>query len=300
MDSAPGISEVLGQWVFDPFWIVLLVATASAYGVAFAKSRRGSSVHPRYRLVLFMVGVAFAGLATLSPIAHYSGGLLWANFTGFLLITMVAPPLMLLGAPLTLAFRISGSGKRRLLRTMYRSKIVTALTFPIVSWLLFAVATYVWQFTSLTDEAVHNAPLRLIQQFTLLLVGFVFWTPALAADPVRWRIPYPLRALYVFVEMTHKGLFGGMFLSMSTAMHTDFARGAPSWAPSALTDQRISILILWIGGNMIFLVALVGLILRWTAYEGRNQHRTDIRLRLQREARQRRRAALDQIFTRSV
>ncbi len=113
-------------------------------------------------------------------------------------------------------------------------------------------------------------------------------------------MPYPLRSLYVFVEMTHKGLFGGMFLSMTTAMHSDFAAGAPGWAPNALTDQRISILILWIGGNMIFLVALIGLVLKWVAYERRNQHRTDRRLALQREAARKRRAALDQVFTRGV
>lgn len=300
MDSAPSLAEVLRQWVFDPFWIVVLLGSGTAYVMAYRASRRSSVRHPAFRLGLFMAGLAVAAIATLSPIAHYSGQLLWVDFTGFLLLTMITPPLVLLGAPLTLAFRVSSPRGRKLLRGMYRSRPVTVLTFPVVSWLLFAVLTYVWQFSSLTDEAATNAPLRALQQFTLLLVGLIFWTPALAADPLRWRLPYPLRSLYVFVEMTHKGLFGGMFLSMTSAMHSDFAAGAPSWAPSALTDQRISILILWIGGNMIFVGALAGLILRWVAYEHRNQHRVDLRLALQREALRKHRAALDKVFTRGI
>jgi hypothetical protein len=67
-----------------------------------------------------------------------------------------------------------------------------------------------------------------------------------------------------------------------------------------LLDQRIAILILWIGGNLIFLVALVAMVFGWVAYERRNQERTDRRLRLQNEARAKRRAALDQVFHKPI
>ncbi len=300
MQDAPGLAEIARQWVFDPFWVAVLAAGMAAYAIAFRRSRRGSFVHPSSRLVLFVAGVAAIAVAVFSPLAHYGNELLWANFTGFLLLTMIAPPLLLLSAPLTLAFRASGPRRRKVLRGIYRSKLVTILTFPAASWLLFAVVTYVWQFTSLTDDAAAHALLRTFQQFTLLLVGIMFWMPGLAADPVRWRLPYPLRALYILLEMTHKGLFGGMFLSMNSAMHSGFASAAPAWAPSALTDQRIAILILWIGGNLIFLVALIGLVFRWVAYEQRNQRRTDLRLRLQQERAKKRRAALEQVFNRPV
>ena len=300
METTPSFAEIAGQWVLDPFWILVLAGAFGAYSLAFQRSRRLQLAHPIQRFWLFAAGTMVAGLAVLSPVAHFSQDLLWLDFTGFLMLTMIAPPLLLLGAPLTLAFRVSGSVRRRSLRRLYRSKPVAALTFPVASWLLFAVATYLWQFTSLTDEAAQHHSIRTAQQASLLCVGLLFWLPAIAADPARWRLAYPLRALYVFVEMTHKGLFGGMFLSMNTAMHSGFANAAPAWAPDALTDQRIAILILWIGGNLVFLVALVALVLRWVAYERRNQHRTDLRLSLQQEAARKRRAALEKVFTRPV
>jgi putative copper resistance protein D len=300
MESAPGIAEVARQWLFSPAWLVLFVAVAGSYLWAFRRASASGFNHPKWRMFLFGLGLAALAVGTVSPVAHYGRQVLWVDFTGFLLITMIAPPLMLLGAPLTLAFRASAPKRRKTLRRLYRSKFAAIVTFPVATWLTFAVTTYLWQFTSLTDLAARDDLARHLQQFSLALVGLLFWLPAISADPVRWRLAYPLRALYVFVEMTHKGLFGGMFLGMNTAMHGDFARNSPTWAPDAITDQRIAILILWIGGNLVFLAALIGIVFRWVAYEQRNQRRTDLRLRLARERARRKRAALEQVFTRPV
>ena len=93
---------------------------------------------------------------------------------------------------------------------------------------------------------------------------------------------------------------GGMFLSMTSAVHGDLSANAPAWAPAPLTDQRLGILILWIGGNVIFLAALIMLIAGWMQYEKRHQERVDRKLRLEAEAKARRRAALDQVFRKGV
>lgn len=300
MERAPGVAEILSHWSWDLPWLGLGALAAGAYLQAWSRARRRGTPHPAWRASMFVAGVTVMLLAVLSPIEHYGNVLLWANFTGFLFITMIAPPLILLGAPLTLAFRVAGPARRRLLRGAYRNRAVAAITFPVVTWLGFAVVTYAWQFTALTGEAASNVFLRDLQQATLLLAGLLFWSPVLAADPLRWRMPYPLRALYVAVEMAHKALFGGMFLGMNTAMHERFAANAPAWAPAAITDQRMAILVLWLGGNLVFVAALAALVLGWVRYEQRNQHRTDWRLRLQREAAERRRKALEQVFTRPV
>jgi putative membrane protein len=302
MAEAPGPSELLSTWAFDVPWIAALLAAAFLYLHAYRTHLRAT---PRVgqsplKAVSFIAGLALVAVATLSPLEHYGNQVLWVNFLGFLVLTMLAAPLLVLGSPLTLAFRVSGEPRRRLLRAAYRSKPVGVLTNPVVAWLLFAVVTYIWQFSSLTEVAARNVFLRDLQQITLLLVALCFWTPALAADPLRWRMPHPLRALYVFLEMTHKALFGGMFLSMNSTFHAHFEAHAPAWAPDAINDQRIAILILWIGGSAIFLVALMGIVVRWMGYEDRLQTRIDRRLRLQREAAERRRAALEQVFDRPI
>lgn len=301
-DSPPGLSEVLRHFSFDVPWIVALIAVGAWYILAMRRLERMQPRvhHARWRALAFIAGLVWLAIGILSPLEYYGNQVLWLDFLGFLVITMIAPPLILLGAPLTLAFRVSGPLGRARLRRIYRSRIVAVITFPITSWLIFAVGTYVWQFSALTDYAAQNAYLRDFQQVTLILTGLIFWTPAMCTDPVRWRMAYPLRALYVFVEMTHKALFGAMFLALNQPVHGYFQDNVPAWGPSPLLDQRIAILVLWIGGNMIFLATIVGIIARWVSYEARNSARIDIRLDRERQAEQRRQAALEQVFRRPV
>lgn len=302
MEEAPGTAEVFSHFSLDLFWAPLLITAVAAYlvGVRRLNAQQPRLPHSAWRTALFITAAVIVGFAVMSPLNYYGNELLWVNFTGFLLLTMLAPPLIVLGRPLVLAFRVSGPRWRARLRWAYRSRVISFLTFPIVSWLLFAGVTYLWQFSILTERAATNGILRDVQQFTLLLTGLIFWYPALAIEPVRWRMAYPLRVLYVGVEMVHKGLFGGMFLSMTSPFHQHFAAATPAWGPSPMMDQRIAILILWIGGNMIFLAAIIGLITAWLRYEARNQVRVDKRLEKARIAREQRQLALEQVFSKPV
>ena len=300
-DAAPGFSEVIAQFAFDAPWYGLLLAAAGFYAVAWFRVRaERPRVPPRvWQLVAFMLGLALIFVATQSPLEHYGNQLLWADFAGMLLLTMIAPPLLLLGSPLTLAFRVSGPRGRARLRRLYRGRTARIVAMPIVSWLVFAVVTYAWQFMGITEEAAENVFVCDVQQLSLLAVSLLFWWPALCADPVPWRMNHPLRVLYVAVEMTHKGLFGGMFLSLNTPVHETFAANTPAWGPSPMMDQRLAILVLWVGGSLVFLVALAAIAVSWIRYEARQSHRVDRRLEALREARRERARALGSVFERS-
>jgi len=298
----PGALGVLSHFTLDLPWLACLGLAAVLYARAYMACRGcgRTSRHPAWRLAAFMSGVALVLVAVLSPLEYYGNQLLWVDFAGFLVLTMGAAPLLVLGAPVTLAFRTLGPRGRRRLRTAIRSAPIAAITFPIATWLAFAVVTYAWQFSALTDLAARDARVRDLQLLSLLVVSLLFWAPAIQADPLRWRPGHPGRALYVFVEMTHKGLFGGMFLSMNHTFHDRMARDLPAWAPSPIMDQRIAIVILWIGGNLVFVAALVLIILGWIRYETRHARRVDLRLARAREERRRRAAALQQVFQKTI
>lgn len=299
MDSgAPGLGEVLTQFSFDVPWLAFLLGSAVIYGWGVRRAAAVRNPHPGWKVVSFYAGIVLLATATVSPLEHYGNQALWLNFTVFLVVTMISAPLIVASSPITLAFRASGSVGRGRLRTFYRGFPWTALTNPAFAWLVFAITTYIWQFSTLTEVAARHWWVRDIQLFSLLFVAVLFWFPALAADPIKRRLPHPIRALYVMLEMVHKGLFGGMFLSMNTPFHEQFSPNPPSWAPEAMLDQRMAILILWIGGNAFFLIALVTIVLGWSRYETRNQKRTDRRLAREREAERRRKAALDKVFGR--
>lgn len=299
-EGAPGFAEIASQFAFDAPWYGLLLLVAAFYAVAWVRVRSERPRVPpgRWQLAAFMLGLALIFVATQSPLEHYGNQLLWVDFGGMLLLTMIAPPLILLGSPLTLAFRASGPRGRARLRRLYRGRVTRIVAMPIGSWLLFAVVTYAWQFTGLTEEAATNVFVRDVQQLSLLAVSLLFWWPALCADPVAWRMNHPLRVFYVAVEMTHKGLFGGMFLSLNTPVHETFAANMPTWGPSAMMDQRLAILVLWVGGSLVFLVVLAAIAVSWVRYEARQSARVDRRLEAQREAMRERSRALGSVFDR--
>jgi cytochrome c oxidase assembly factor CtaG len=111
---------------------------------------------------------------------------------------------------------------------------------------------------------------------------------------------FPLRIFYVFVEVTHKALFGGMFTSMSSVFHPSMAKAMPNWGPDPLFDQRIGVLIVSAVGNAIFITVIAFLVARWVPYETRVSARTDKRLEKERAAAERKQAALEQVFRRTV
>lgn len=300
--QAPGIAEIFSHWTFDIPWILVLLAAGIVYLRAFRKfnATMPRVPHPTWKAWAFCAGLVIIAIGVLSPIEYYGNRLLFVDFLGFLLITMWAPPLLLLASPLTLAFRVSKKATRVKLRRAYRSMPVRVLTFPITSWLLFAIATWAWQFSELTDLAAHNMLLRDVQEFSLVAVALIFWTPALCTDPVRWRPPYPVRGLYVFVEMVHKAFIGAIFLAMTSPYHTYFAHHRPAYSPNPLYDQTLGILILWIGGNMVFLLAIGGIITRWMGYEARQTARIDKQLAKEHEAAVRHKQALEQVFRKTV
>lgn len=299
--ESPGWGTILSHTAFEPHWLLLLAAASAGYAYLYRRGHRVPvrSPHSRWRLTAFYAGIASTWLATVSPIEHYGNEILWVNFLGFVLLCMVAAPLFILAQPLTLAFRMASPARSRTLRSVYRSWPVAVLTNPIVAWLLFAIVTYAWQFSDLTVYAAKHAAIRDLQQFSLLLVGLAFWTPALCSDPLRWRMNYPLRALYIVVEMAHKALFGALFLALKTPFHDYFAESVPAWGPTPMEDQRAAILIL-IASNLIFIVAFAGIAAGWVRYEARQTRRIDRRLALEREALARRKAAIDKVFTRGV
>ncbi len=298
--AVPGPGEVLWHFSFDVPWFVVLTTVAVGYLRAYRRSRIDPTLrpHPRWKLMAFSAGLLLVGLAVMSPLRYYGNQILWIDFSGFLVLTMLAPPLVWLGSPLTLAFRVSGTDGRRRLRTLYRSRAVAAATFPVAAWLLFAVVTYLWQLTTLTDVAARHWWVRDLQQMTLLFVALCFWLPALCADPLRWHMSDPLRALYLLVEMTHKALFGAMFLSLTRPLHHHFAHSVPAWGPSPMLDQQVAIAVLWLGGNMVFLLVLAMVVAHWVRADARASLRLDRRLAAEREVEQRRRAALEQVFRR--
>jgi putative copper resistance protein D len=284
---APTFPGLLLAWRFDPLVVLGLLLAATVYLWAARRVNRAhpSNRQPAYRSWLFCAGLAAIGLALLSPIEAYEGALFSVHMVQHLLLELAAAPLLLAGAPITLTLRATRPALRRRLLAILQSRIVHAISFPVVAWLLFAAVNWGWHFSALYDQALENAALHYVQHATFLGAALLFWWPVIGADPSPWRLPHPVRILYLFMALPQNSFLGVAILSAPTVLYPHYVTNARDWGLPPLEDQALGGMIMWVVGDLFFLAAMLGVVVLWMRHEDRRTERLDRRLAAERASR---------------
>lgn len=284
---APTLPGVLLAWRFDPIAIIGLLVIAAAY---LSAVRRVNRAHPgnrqsQYRSWLFLAGLGTIGVALLSPIEAYEGSLFSVHMVQHMLLELGAAPLLLAGAPITLALRVSPPSVRRRLLSILQSRLMHFVSFPVVAWLLFAAVNWGWHFSVLYDQALENTALHYFQHATFLGAALLFWWPVVGADPSPWRLPHPVRILYVFLAMPQNSFLGVAISSAPLVLYPHYVTNGRDWGVSPLDDQALGGVIMWVVGDVFFLAWMMVVVALWMRYEDRRTERLDRRLAAERLAR---------------
>ena len=216
-------------------------------------------------------------IALTSPIEAYEGQLFSVHMLQHMLIELVAAPLLLLGAPATLALRAASPSVRRRLLAILHSRPVAILSFPLLAWVLFAAINWGWHFSSLYNQALENPLLHNIQHATFLGAGLLFWWPVVGADPSRWRLPHPARLFYLFLAMPQNSFLGIALMSASRPLYDHYVTNVRNWGPTPLVDQNVGGMLMWVGGDIVFLLGMGLVVAAWVRAEDRRTAREDAR-----------------------
>jgi putative copper resistance protein D len=284
---APSLPSVLLAWRFDPLAVSGLLLAGAAYLWAVRRVNRAhpASRQPAYRSWLFAAGLAAIGLALLSPVEAYEGSLFSVHMVQHMLLELVAAPLFLAGAPITLTLRAVSPTLRRPLLAVLQSRVVHVISFPVIAWLLFAAVNWGWHFSVLYDQALENQPLHYLQHATFLAAALLFWWPVIGADPSPWRLPHPVRLLYLFLAMPQNSFLGVALLSASTVLYPHYVTNLRAWGPTPLDDQALGGVIMWVFGDVAFLIGMMLIVVLWMRHEDRRTARLDARLAAERATR---------------
>jgi putative membrane protein len=189
-----------------------------------------------------------------------------------LMLTMVAAPLLLLGAPLTLAFAALPKGARRPLASVVHSRPARWLANPLVAWSAFFTVMWAAHFTGLYEASLRSAPIHAVEHLLFLFTALVFWAPIVRADPSPSPLSYPARILYLFVAMPAMALLG---LALVSARQVLYATYAQAEGARALGDQQTAGAIMW-AGTMVLIVPALGFVAwGWMAADEREGRRID-------------------------
>jgi putative membrane protein len=261
--TGPGWAGSLAVWTADPAVIGALAATAVGYagGVRRARRRHGRGAVPTRQVVAFTGGLVAIALALVSPLDYWAEQLFSAHMVQHDLLAMVAPPLLLLGAPVTVALRaVSPAAARRWIVPTMHSRPVLLLTAPPVAFGLFTTFLWVAHLSPLYDAALRDDRVHALEHVGFLVLGLLFWWPVVGIDPNPRRLSHPARLLYLFVMMPASSLLG---LALTTANHVLYPAYILTAAPlgvSPLADQRLAGAIMW-EGDMLFVVTVMAMVL---------------------------------------
>ena len=234
---------------------------------------------PRWRAWAWYGGLFVLFLALASPIGTYDTTLFSVHMVQHLLMALVAAPLLALGAPITLLLRVSSAGaRRRVWLPLLHSRLMRVLSFPVVSWLLFAAVMWASHFSALFDVALDNEYAHLFEHALYLGAALLFWWPVVGADPSPWRLPHPARVGYLFLGMPQSSFLGLAIFSAPDVLYPHYATLVRPWGPTPLLDQQWAGGIMWAGGDLCFLVAMILALWVWLRAEEREGRLFDERL----------------------
>ena len=291
----PDATSFLLGWSWEPTLALPLVSAALVW---LALVRRVNRAHPanqvpRRRTAAFLGGLFAIAIALMSGIERYDSILFSAHMVQHLLLALVAAPLLAFSAPITLLLRVaSPDTRRRRILPFLHSRVVRALSFPVVAGVLFAGVLWASHFSPIFDLALENRLVHDLEHAAYLGSALLFWWPAVAADPGPWRLSHPARAMYVFVQMPQNTFLAVALLGAPTPLYEHYATLTRTWGPTPLEDQKQAAGIMWLVGDLMFLAAILLLVAAWMRHEERRTVHEDRRADVARVAIREREARL--------
>ena len=263
---APVAAAAFESWSFDPWPIGVLLVTAGLYVRGWRQLRR--QMPHRFgiwHLVAFQTGLGILLLAIASPLDAFGGLLLQIHMTQHLLLMMFVPPLIWLGLPAIPLLRglphvVSKGWLGPFLAWPTLHRFGSALGHPVMAWLSFVLATWVWHVPALYELALRSPFWHEVEHATFLATGLLFWWPVVQPWPSRPIWPRWTMIPYLLLADMQNTVFSGLFSFAERAIYPVYVTAPRLWGISALDDQAAAGAIMWVPGSIVFLLP-VGLLI---------------------------------------
>jgi len=264
----------LTAWSVNPLPSLVLLLFAYLYLNGLANWERPSHRVTRWQRVSFFAGLLAIFLALQTPIDALADHSFAFHQLQHILIRMVGPLLMLLGAPLTPMLR--GLPRWALLgivRPIVRNpKVRRAYQFftnPVLTTVFFLSTLYVWQIPGPHNLALQNYGVHQIMHFGMWFSGFMFFWLVVDPKPHRSKLHYGLRVLYLGLIVIPNTLLGAAITFSNDVLYSGYAEVKQPFGLSLMTDQQLGGLLLWVPGDMMSVMVAGVVMAMW--YQRENE-----------------------------
>ena len=269
INNAPvgGLHFWLTEWNWQPSIIggTIFIIALYMYAVGPLRERfhLADSFSPS-RAITFLLGVNLIFLSLFSALDELGDRYLFsAHMLQHLILTMVGPPLVLLGTP--------GWLIQPLLRNRIVLGIGKVLTHPAAAFTLFTADVWLWHAPLLYDATLFNQNLHILEHLTFILFGLIYWWPMFS--PVKEGLPRLTiggQILYLFFGSMPMVLLGAG-LTFAPPLYAPYIYAPRVWGLSPATDQQLGGLLMWIPVSLFMIVIVSILFIRWMQQQEHRQ-----------------------------
>ena len=262
-------ARVLSTWNWEPSVLLGIALIVGAYLAAAGPFRvrfGSSSKVERAQAIWFLLGAFVILFALVSPLDELDDRYLFgADMTQHLLLTLVAPPLMLIGTP--------GWMLRPLLRKPVILRAARFLTNPLIAFALFNVDFAIWHLPTFYEATLENETIHIVEHLLFIATAFLNWWPILSPLPELPRLPPPAQILYLFLEALPSTFLGAFLVFAPAPLIPTYAAAPNLFGIGPMDDQLFSGLIMWMPGGMTWLLALTIVFFQWLDREERAERK---------------------------
>jgi putative copper resistance protein D len=285
LPGPPTVLRLLFDWRFDLVFGVVSILLGTLYVLGVRRLRRRGDHWPVGRTVAWLAGCALILVATSSGVGRYAPAVFSVHMASHMALNMLAPALLVLGGPATLALRaLTPAGKdgppgpREWLVALVQSPVTRFLTHPLVAFVLFVGSYYALYFTGLFGAALNEHWAHLAMNSVFILVGYTFYWPVIGIDPAPRRLPHLGRLALLLASMPFHAFFGVILMNTHDLVGGEFYRSlALPWMTNLMADQHLAGGIAWAFGEIPLILVVIALLSQWARSDERDARRSDRR-----------------------
>ncbi|MDR3576793.1 MAG: cytochrome c oxidase assembly protein [Anaerolineaceae bacterium] len=260
--TAEGL-QTLQEWNWAPsIWLGVSLLVMLYLGAAgpIRSHFKDSQAVSHWQIFYFLFGALIIWFALVSPLDAAADDYLFsAHMLQHLLLTLVAPPLLLLGTP--------GWMLRPLMKSKIVKSILRVLTAPVLAYLIFNLDFLAWHIPAFYEATLQNESIHIVEHLSFVITATLTWWPVLSPLDELPPLPAPVQILYLFLEGVPTTVLSAIIVFANNVLYPTYAAAPRAFGISALTDQSIAGLVMGMPGGMIYLLALTIVFFRWNSRE---------------------------------
>ena len=262
------MTAVLTQWQWEPWLLACIAAAAVPYAMGMARmGRQRVVVLGRWRAPSFFAGIALLCLTLVSPLDAMADDLFCVHMVQHMLLLLVVPPLLVYGRPVIVwlwAFNLDA--RRAIARGWKRAGFDFAFRWlmrPLCVWLLLGAALCFWHLPGPYDAAVRHEWLHDLEHASFLAFSLAFWTLVIEPYGKRRALGYGATIVFVVSSGFVMSLIGAVLTFATAPLYAVHLHTTQAWGLSALQDQQLAGIVMWIPSNLVHIAALCTVFFAW-------------------------------------